>query len=289
MKISVVIPTCDRPDALAACLLRLAPDLQALPADAFEIIVSDDGRGQPVSAVLGPEFPGVRWVAGPRRGPAANRNAGALAAGGELLVFLDDDCLPEPGLLSAYAAAFADPALQAAEGRISPDREPNRLDEVAPVNENGGVFWSCNVALRRDLFERIGGFDERFPHAAMEDVELRNRLRLLKVRIAFLPGAAVIHPLRRQSGDRESLLRRARAHGLYIRIEGSHLRPYTPGVAARIFLRKWLRQIAPKIWCHRGRGFWPRAKASLLPFYCMVEMRRAARLPKLPLWSQAER
>ncbi len=288
MRISVVIPTCDRIEAVRDCLLRLHTARPA-PAEAPEIIVSDDGRGHPASSLLGAEFPGVKWVAGPRRGPAANRNAGALVARGELLVFLDDDCLPEPGLLAAYSAAFADPSLLAAEGRISPDREPSRLDEVAPVNEHGGVFWSCNVALRRDLFEQIGGFDERFPHAAMEDVELRNRLRLLKVRIAFVTDAVVIHPLRRESGDRESLLRRARAHGLYVRIEGSHLRPYTPGIAVRFFLRKWARQIGPQIWRHRARGLWPRAKSSLLPFYCLVEMRRAARLPKLPLWSRSEK
>src|SRR5690606_21029723 len=96
MKLSVVIPTCDRPDALQACLQCLETNQQLRRTD-FEIIVSDDSRKQLATEILHHAFPAVKWIEGPKRGPAANRNAGAKVANGEVIVFLDDDCLPQPG------------------------------------------------------------------------------------------------------------------------------------------------------------------------------------------------
>jgi GT2 family glycosyltransferase len=286
MTFSVIVPTCARWNALAACLERLAPSAQSLEAVHYQVIVTDDGRlNEQIEALITEKFPWAQWTAGPRRGPASNRNHGASKAEGDVLVFLDDDCLPEVGLLEEYARVFEhDPDLGAAEGRIVADREPVRFDEVAPVNVTGGLFWSCNVAVRASLFRRLGGFDERFPDAAMEDVELRCRLRRLKRTPLFVPAATVVHPLRRMGGWR-AIRQQASAHGLYVRIETTDLAPFTWNYAARLFARTWVKGILLNFWRYRGRGFWSMARASTTPFFCAREMKRAARLPRLQTWS----
>lgn len=194
---SVVIPTCRRPVDLGRCLDGLASDASGqLPR--FEAIVTDDGP-DPQTADLVRDHPWTRWTAGPRRGPAANRNHGASLATGEWLVFLDDDCVPEPGLLTAYAAA-ATAAVAVLEGRISPLGRRTRHDEECPVNETGGHLWSGNFAIRRELFIALSGFDETFPLAAMEDVDLRERLRARGENIRFVPSAGVGHAWRSRRG-----------------------------------------------------------------------------------------
>jgi GT2 family glycosyltransferase len=195
MLLSVVIPTCARPAPLAACLERLRPAVQG--RDDYEIIVSDDAGDEALREKLARDFPAVQWTAGPRRGPAANRNHGAAQARGEWLVFLDDDCLPDAALLGAYFAAIkSQPELSVFEGAIGPSRAKERMDEECPSNEGGGYLWSCNFAIRRELFARLGGFCEEFPFAAMEDVDLRERLRAAGESFVFLAEARVTHPWR---------------------------------------------------------------------------------------------
>ena len=82
--ISVVIPTRHRNDPLAECLARLAPGVQTLAADRYEVIVTDDGSAETSADVVRQRFPWARWAAGPRRGPAANRNNGARQARGSM-------------------------------------------------------------------------------------------------------------------------------------------------------------------------------------------------------------
>src|SRR5688500_16117871 len=93
-RISVVIPTRHRNDLLALVLDRLAPGTQTLPADQYEVIVTDDGSITTAEAMIREKFSWARWTQGPRKGPAANRNHGASLAQGEWIAFTDDDCLP---------------------------------------------------------------------------------------------------------------------------------------------------------------------------------------------------
>ncbi|HTY49095.1 MAG TPA: glycosyltransferase family A protein, partial [Steroidobacteraceae bacterium] len=165
--ISIVIPTCNRPEMLGECLRRVAAAIDAAGRPQVEVIVSDDSRDERTRDYVASGHPWVRWVRGPRRGPAANRNTGVAAASGAWIIFTDDDCLPEPRWLRAYLQAMqADPASNVFEGRTVADRPRRRLDEESPVNETGGYLWSCNMAIRRELFEHMGGFCESFPYAA---------------------------------------------------------------------------------------------------------------------------
>ena len=85
------------------------------------------------------------------------------------------------------------------EGKtICPDKTNHPFEDVVE-NLTGDLLWSCNLAVSRSLFERLGGFDEDFSIAGGEDLELARRLRTSKAKIHFAPGAIVYHPVRRLS------------------------------------------------------------------------------------------
>ncbi len=205
-RISVVVPTCRRLDLLARCLDRLAPGVQTLPADRYEVLVTDDGEPA-AESLLVEKYPWASWGPGPRRGPAANRNAGARRARGEWLAFTDDDCVPDPGWLAAFVAAAHD-GCRVYEGRTTCVAGCRSPLEHSPGNLTGGYLWSCNIFIRRATFEAVGGFDEAFPYPHMEDVDLRERLIRAGHPFEFVPEAVVDHPPRRLSSG----WRRARAH-----------------------------------------------------------------------------
>jgi GT2 family glycosyltransferase len=194
---TVVVPTRHRDDLLAECLSRLAPGAQTLTASSYDVIVTDDGSERDSSALIRERFPWATWKRGPRRGPASNRNNGAVGASGTWLVFLDDDCLPEAGWLAALANAVdAHPGVSVLEGcTLTPDKADTPFREGIE-NTTGGVYWSCNLAVRTDRFRQLGGFDEDFQEAGGEDMEFAHRFRTRGVAAAFVPGAVVLHPTR---------------------------------------------------------------------------------------------
>ena len=194
-RFSVVVPTRDRNDLLAHCLERLAPGAQQ-GAGEHEVIVTDDSASGVARALVTSRFPWARWIAGPRHGPAANRNAGAAAADGDVLIFIDDDCLPDAGLLAGYARALRGD-VAAYEGRITCNEGLTSPRQTAPLNLDGGALWSCNFAMQRAVFAGIGGFDARFPLAHMEDVDMRARILHAGHSIVFVREASVDHPPRR--------------------------------------------------------------------------------------------
>ncbi|HTB66229.1 MAG TPA: glycosyltransferase family A protein [Steroidobacteraceae bacterium] len=200
--VSVVIPTCNRPDLLERCLRALAVAIEALgSAGRIEVVITDDSADDATERMLASRHPWARWVRGPRRGPAANRNSGVAASRGEWVFFLDDDCIPDPLWLNAYFEAFEKhPDCNVFEGKTIADRDIRRLDEDSPVNAQGGYLWSCNMVIRRTLFDQLGGFCEGFPYAAMEDVDMRLRLEAKAERYPFVPAATVCHPYRTSKG-----------------------------------------------------------------------------------------
>jgi GT2 family glycosyltransferase len=194
--ISIVIPTCNRYDLLSNCLDLLFTQNPNIKNN-YEVIVTDDSTNDISQKRIEEFYPFVKWVEGPKKGPAANRNNGAKLAKGEWLLFLDDDCLPQKEWLSSYINAIkASDDNFVYEGYTTAEREKERFDEEAPINLDGNKLWSCNFAINRSLFEKLNGFDETFPFAAMEDVDFHTRVSNT-THIIFLPEAVVIHPWRR--------------------------------------------------------------------------------------------
>ncbi len=217
--LSVIIPTFRRPDALDRCLISLIAGAELIQPDRLEIVVSDDDPSGSARELVRqyPDF--VTWTQGPCRGPAANRNAGARRTKGDLLIFLDDDCIPHKDLLAAYAeAAQNNPQADIVEGKIVADRQMRYAYEVCPTNETGGYLWSANMAVRRGCFESLGGFDEDYPFAAMEDMDFHYRCQKASKVIVFCPRACVCHPIEVRTGvsrlskGRYSLLLYAEKH-----------------------------------------------------------------------------
>jgi glycosyltransferase involved in cell wall biosynthesis len=194
--LSVVIPTRNRAELLARCLDRLAPGAQSIAPDRYEVIVSDDGDGHGTRDLIGARYPWARWVIGPRRGPAANRNAGARLSRAPYLVFADDDCIPDDDWLAGFLPAI-ERGCDLSPGRIVSREHWHSPLEHAPLNETGDAVWSCNMLVRREFFVRLGGFDERFPHAHMEDLDFQTRARSLAPIEQFSIDAVVDHPPRR--------------------------------------------------------------------------------------------
>jgi GT2 family glycosyltransferase len=213
--LSVIVPTCHRNEDLGHCLEALRPvDGETIAGSpiaetvrtknfVYEVVVTDDGVRGTAEGLISEKYPWARWCAGPRRGPAANRNSGARMGRGEWLLFLDDDCVPVSGFLVAYAsAAHQFPAYSVFEGQTVAPHPQQRSDQESPINVKGGVLWSCNFGIRRSLFLEIGGFDEKFPFPSMEDMDLQFRLEQAGYTSKFLPKACAQHPWRPRRGTR---------------------------------------------------------------------------------------
>lgn len=200
MFFSIIIPTCNRNNLLERALNALCPRIQNITKEEYEIIVSDDSKENIARDLIIRKYPWVKWVNGPKKGPAANRNNGAKYARGEWLMFIDDDCVPSKNLICAYKSGIANfKNITVFEGYINVDREQRSFLEESPINQKGGYLWSCNFLIKKGLFvNTLKGFDERYVYASMEDVDLRYRLKKLNINIQFIEQARVIHPWRIQ-------------------------------------------------------------------------------------------
>jgi GT2 family glycosyltransferase len=199
--ISIVIPTAGRHrrPMLAGCLAALVAQLDDVPG--AEVVVVLDGDDP---ADGRPEVPaGVRVLARPKGGPAAARNHGWRATSAPVVAFLDDDTVPRPGWLRALADAFAaHPELAGIGGEVVPLRPHNLVSRT--LTDHGHLAhrrgadgnWrliTANAAFRRNALDAVGGFDERFPHASGEDLDLCERLVTAGLRTGVAPGAVVAH------------------------------------------------------------------------------------------------
>jgi GT2 family glycosyltransferase len=201
---SVIVPTHERPERLAACLEALSK--LDFPGERFEVVVSDDGSATPAGPVVARFVDSLtaRVVEGPNRGPGTARNRGAASAQGRFLVFLDDDCLSEPGWLAAFARHFGESPDRLIAGGIVNGLPRNPFSTathlivsyVYGVNERKAgarLFNSCNLAVPADRFRQLGGFSEAFPLAAGEDYDFCHRWQHAGLETSYAPEAVVRH------------------------------------------------------------------------------------------------
>lgn len=199
MRVSVVVPTYRRPELLQRCLDALLAQCDIAASD-YEVVVADDGSHGATRRLVRERARGpvrVRYLnTKQRRGPAAARNLGWRAARAPVIAFTDDDCIPDPHWLSAALAGFSEDVV-GVWGKVIvpvPDRPTDYEREVSRLEHAQGITANC-LYLRRTL-ERLGGFDERFTTAWREDTDLFFSVIKHDGRVAHVPQAVVVHPVR---------------------------------------------------------------------------------------------
>ncbi len=182
LRISVIIPTRNGGDTLSACL-------QALRASAFapaEIIVVDDASSDD-SARIAEQFDCRVIRLDENIGAARAKNRGAREAVGDVVFFTDDDVVVAADALARCAENFAEPQLAGVVGLLDakipftdfPSNLKNlwmRFSYAKVPRERIGLFYTSIAAMRREVFLRLGGFDENYRGASItEDTEFGQR------------------------------------------------------------------------------------------------------------------
>lgn len=206
--ISVVVPHLNQAALLPRCLRSLAA--QSYPRERVEVTVVDNGSTEMPHDIV-ERFPGVRLARETTPGPGPARNRGVALSRGDILAFIDADCLADRDWLTVIArhltAGGADTIL-GGDVRIAygdPER-PTTLEAYESVFayrqreyiEKHGFSGTGNLALRRKEFEAIG------PFAGIEVAEDRDwgRRAIAKgYRIVYVPAMKVFHPARRSFAE----------------------------------------------------------------------------------------
>ncbi len=217
--VSVVIPTWNGRHHLEVCL----PALFRQTYTPFEVIVVDNGSHDGTLAWLARKWPSVRVVALHRNyGVARAFNEGVKAARGAFVALLNNDTEPEPNWLAALVEVFnrhPEAGMAASKIRLWDDRR--RLHAAGDYYTRSGrpgnrgvwevdegqydveadVFGPCGAAAmyRRELFDDVGLFDERFG-SYLEDVDLAWRAQRAGWRCVYTPGAVVYHKISATGG-----------------------------------------------------------------------------------------
>lgn len=203
MDYTIIIPTHNKCKEVVWCLDAILE--QDFDGKTIELIVIDDGSkdgtGQALQAWDSRNIPfQYRRLEG--RGPACARNEGIRHSRGRVICMIDDDAIPQKGWFRSLVKPFEDDEnVVGVEGKVVPSGEDYGPLGMSPQNLLGGVYLTCNIAYRRDVLIRVGGFDEGFPFPAYEDTDLAAAVES-HGRIAWAPDAVVYHPRRRWSLER---------------------------------------------------------------------------------------
>lgn len=224
MTVAVVVPSHDRCGPLTRLLDALARQTAPIAEVAVVLDGSTDGSAAMLAARRDP-FP-LRWVHQPQRGAAAARNAGVALTSAPLVLFLDDDVVPEPDCIARHLARH-DGSARAVVGDcpiVLPERP-------RPHDLSGWAWWldfnhqraagarrstsyrdvcSGNLSVRRSDLVAVGGFDEGFAGYGGEDWELGVRLLAAGVEVVVEPAAIAHHHRRHSPAD---LLAHTRSEG----------------------------------------------------------------------------
>lgn len=212
MRISVVIPHLNQPEMLARCLASLRAGLR----QPDEIIVVDNGSQVLPQAVCA-GMPGVQLLQEPQPGPGPARNLGIAAARGDVLAFLDADCLADPAWLAEAACALRDPEASILGGDVRIAYvDAARLTMLEAYESiyayrmdryiaREGFTGTGNLVVRRAVLQDVGGFAGI---GIAEDIDWGKRATAKGYRIRYVSAMKVYHPARahfselRQKWDR---------------------------------------------------------------------------------------
>jgi GT2 family glycosyltransferase len=197
--VSVIIPVHNGGDRFHKCLLSV----KALRTPPLEVIVVIDGDSSDSREVV-KEFD-VKILRKPiQEGPALARNLGAENAKGDILFFIDSDVTVPATIIEDVINAFQNyPELSALIGSYDDTPfESNFLSQYKNLlhhythqtsKTQASTFWGACGAIRRDVFLEMGGFDKRYRHPSIEDIELGYRLKKVGHIIYLLKQIQVKH------------------------------------------------------------------------------------------------
>ena len=212
MLASVVIPTFDRLEDLRRVVAAVQAEAECFGGGVEIVVVddgSDDGTWEWLSARAAES--GLNVLRQKNSGPAVARNRGVEIATGDIVLFLGDDTVPQPGWLAAHFEEHRmarNAGLLAVLGYTS---FPPEFDSPFArfINEYGAqfgysiiedptevpfnFFYTSNISLPREILERLGGFREDFPAAAWEDIEFAYRAVGQGLRLRYQPRARTLH------------------------------------------------------------------------------------------------
>lgn len=188
-RVSVVIPACNAAAHLPRCLAAL----KAEPEPGLEILLVDDASTDDTAALAEAQGVTVLRQKG-NLGPSAARNAGARAARGDYLMFVDADVAIHRGAIARVRTLLdARPEIAAVFGSYDADpAEKGLISEYRNLlhhythqhgQSEASTFWSGCGAVRRPIFLDLGGFDEKTHPRSIEDIELGYRMRAAGHRI----------------------------------------------------------------------------------------------------------
>ncbi|HVO26473.1 MAG TPA: glycosyltransferase family A protein [Candidatus Margulisiibacteriota bacterium] len=198
-RLSVIIPVHNG----AAMLQRCVTALQHSDLEDYECIVVDDGSTDDTAAIAA-TLPVTLVTLERCGGPARARNHGAARARGDILVFIDSDvCVHRETVRLLAAHLECNPATAAVFGSYDDTpADPHFVSQYKNLlhhyvhqrsSRDAWTFWAGCGAIRRDLFLRMGGFDESYVRPAVEDIDLGLRLRAQGERVDLAPEIQVTH------------------------------------------------------------------------------------------------
>lgn len=243
---SIVVPTYNRKEKLRETINAVAK--QDYPD--YELIIIDDGSSDGTEELvkeLQQKFP-LRYFKQNNKGPAVARNLGVEKARGEIIVFTDDDCVPEKNWLTELKKGFRNKNI-AVVGGSSPFEESKRLIDrwqISQAKNHGERYQSNNLAIKKDIFLKMGGFNTSFDYQGAEDTELLLRLRTKGYRFCRNKKAVILHKHR---NNFKSLLKKPWLYGhgdiIYMRDNPKYKtkRPFYIFLSPLVALKTALNQI----------------------------------------------
>ncbi len=213
LSLTVIIPTYNRKDILKKCLNALFN--QTYPQSDYEIIVVDDGSTdgieKVVKSLINVSSCRLRYLRQKHKGPATARNLGIKNANGKIILFIGDDIIATPNMLrehmefhkryTSQSIAILGYVTWPPDAVITPFMEYlyesgvqfgySSIDDC--LNVSYYYFYTSNISLNRQFLLNYGLFDEDFPFAAWEDIELGYRLTRQNLRILYNPQAIAYH------------------------------------------------------------------------------------------------
>lgn len=230
---SVIVPSNRLNDSLRRTLEGLTGQDPDTPA--FEVIlVNNSPAPLPAQDPLPPHF---HWVHAPEPGLHHARHAGAAAARGAILVYIDDDVDTPSSWLKAMLQPFENPQVAAVAGKVEPrySGEPpawvpglnsgylsllNLGETPRPLTATESPY-GCNMAVRREALFRLGGFNpDGFPEGPLiwlrgdGEVGLARKIHMAGDQIAYAPAARLFHRIAVDRLNREYLDRRSYRQGI---------------------------------------------------------------------------